>query len=79
MVDFRKSLTQFSRNTNEANEHHMKKKYDALQRSYERYSNTENPIDDKERFNRPYLHITISFYLLVAGICLSFLSTIGCF
>ena len=77
MVDFRKSLTQFSRNTNGANELNLIESYDTLQASYETYSNTENPIDDKERFNRPYLHITISFYLLVAGICLSFLSTIG--
>lgn len=79
MVDFRRSLTRFSRNTIRENELQLIEKYNALQASYEAWSNAENPTDDSDKFNRPYLYITISFYLLVAGICFAFLSTVRCF
>lgn len=78
MVDFTKSLTRFSRYPNTTNEFHIQEKYNALQASYESYSNMENPTDAKTRFDKPYLHITISFYLLVIGIFLLFLSAMGC-
>jgi len=78
MTQFNKSFTLFSRDRQKQNEDQLIKDYNALEESYDSNSSKENEKDDTQRFNSLYLHMNLSFWLLTAGIGISFLSILIC-
>ncbi len=74
MADFTRKLTVFSRNTTQHNEVSLNESYKKLIDSYD--DDYDGGDDNKilKKFNEVYFYINLSFWLLVIGVILSFIS-----